>query len=54
MELTAELATGYPDKEITLIHSREYLVGDQFSEKFQNKLKDILRRKKINVLLGKT
>ena len=54
VELSAELATGYPDKEITLIHSREYLVGDQFSEKFQNKLKDILRRKKINVLLGKT
>ena len=51
-ELAAEIAVKYPSKQVTLLHSRDNLVNDDFSNKFQKKLKNILKRFKINLILG--
>ena len=51
-EMAAELVVKYPEKQVTLLHSRENLVNDDFSQKFQKKLKGILKRFKVNLILG--
>ena len=52
-ELAVEIAVQFPEKEVTLIHSGQNLISNDFTDKFQNKLKAILDRYYIKYKLGK-
>lgn len=52
-ELAVEIAVEYPDKEVTLIHSGEHLIGPGFTENFQSRLRSILDRYWVRCKLGK-
>ena len=54
IEIATEIATDYPDKEVTLIHSQEKLAGgDWLSDEFHKKLDNFMDDMKIKRVLGK-
>ena len=53
-ELAVEIAVQFPEKEVTLIHRGQNLISNDFTERFQNKLKAILDRYYIKYKLGET
>ena len=52
VELAGELGTELKDKEITVIHSREKLCGDNMNDKWQKNVKDIMTGMGIKLILG--
>ncbi|XP_051897496.1 ferroptosis suppressor protein 1-like [Pristis pectinata] len=52
VEMAAELKTDYPDKEVTLIHSKIPLADDQLLPSVRQGLKEILLRKGVQLELG--
>ncbi|XP_076807000.1 ferroptosis suppressor protein 1-like [Clavelina lepadiformis] len=52
VELAGEIKTDYPDKEVTIINSRDFLISSRAKPAFQKKLAQALRQKKITVLLN--
>eukprot|EP01132_Coremiostelium_polycephalum_P004745 gene4745-5922_t len=50
-ELAGEIATEFPDKSITLVHSGSKLINDRMNDKFQKKLREKLKNFKVNVIL---
>ena len=54
IEIATEIATDYPDKEVTLIHSQEKLAGgDWLTDEFHKKLDHFMDDMKIKRVLGK-
>eukprot|EP00834_Sanchytrium_tribonematis_P005926 NODE_395_length_8134_cov_0.767393.p1 type:complete len:420 gc:universal NODE_395_length_8134_cov_0.767393:6194-4935(-) len=52
IELCHEIATDYPDKHITLIHSGSQLVPGPYKPQFHHKLRANLHKKQVNVILN--
>ena len=52
VEIAGEIATVYPDKEVTLIHSSSRLARPGLTDGFQNRLKEILAKLNIKVIYG--
>lgn len=52
VELAGELGTDLKDKEITLIHSREKLCGEDLNDNWQKKVKSTLTGMGIKLVLG--
>jgi hypothetical protein len=53
IELAGEIATDFPEVQVTLIHSGETLASpDLFTLKTRNMMLDTLKEKKVNVLLN--
>jgi len=51
VEMAGEIKDRYPDKEVTIIHSRDHLVTMSFGSKFQSNVQDILTDKCVSVIL---
>ncbi len=51
-ELAVELAVEFPEKDVTLVHSRDELIAPGFTDKFQSKLRGILDRYHVQYKLG--
>ncbi|EFA82163.1 hypothetical protein PPL_04583 [Heterostelium album PN500] len=54
VELAAEIATDFKEKQITLVSRSNYLISPQSTEVFMTKLQDKLKQLNINVLLNTT
>jgi len=52
LELACEIKFHHPQKKVTLIHSRQQLIGPGLSGKFHTKLADKLQRLGVEVLLN--
>ena len=52
VELAGEIANDYPQKEVTIIHSREWLVDDKLKQKFLKKIHDVAASLNIKLVLG--
>uniref|UniRef100_A0A8C5QRL0 Ferroptosis suppressor protein 1 n=1 Tax=Leptobrachium leishanense TaxID=445787 RepID=A0A8C5QRL0_9ANUR len=52
VEMAAELKTDYPEKEITLIHSKVALADVDLEPKVRQALKEILLKKGVKLVLG--
>lgn len=50
--MAAEIAERYPDKNVTLVHNKELLVGRGMSEEFYERLDNYLRQLNIDVIKG--
>lgn len=50
-EMAGEISDIYPDKSVTLIHSRDFLVTNGFGAKFQSNVQGILSYKGVTVIL---
>ena len=44
VELAGEILENYPDKQLTLVHSHDELIGERFADKFKQKAADQLRQ----------
>ena len=54
LEMAGEIATDFPDKSVTVVHSRDYLVeGDSLRPAFRDGIKDQLTAKGVKLVLGK-
>lgn len=53
-EQACEIATKYPEKQVTLVAARDYLITDKANASFQAKLLAILERLGIKVIKGMT
>lgn len=52
VEMATDIAEDYPEKEVTLIHSRQALINDTLPEAFQHRLKEIVAKLKLEVIYG--
>ncbi|XP_022107055.1 apoptosis-inducing factor 2-like [Acanthaster planci] len=52
VEMAGEITTDFSDKQVTLIHSRDYLVEGDFSPKFRRGAEEQLRAKGVKLVLG--
>ncbi|XP_053547996.1 LOW QUALITY PROTEIN: ferroptosis suppressor protein 1 [Bombina bombina] len=52
VEMAAEVKTDYPDKEVTLIHSRVALADVELQPSVRQAVKDILLKKGVRLILG--
>lgn len=52
VELAGEIATEFPQKTVTIIHSRERLIDDRMSRKFLHKVHEGVKAMHINTILG--
>ncbi|XP_078483042.1 ferroptosis suppressor protein 1-like [Ciona intestinalis] len=52
VELSGEIKTEFPDKEVTIVSSSEFLVTTRTKSAFQKNIKESLRKKNITVILG--
>lgn len=52
VELAGEIATDYPQKKVTILHSREWLVDDKMKTEFLKKVHDVAASLKIKLVLG--
>ncbi|XP_056386670.1 ferroptosis suppressor protein 1 [Hyla sarda] len=52
VEMAAELKTDYPDKEVTLIHSRVALADVELLPRVRQTIKEILLQKGVRLVLG--
>lgn len=52
VEVAGEIATDYPNKKVTLVHSGDALLAPNLLPKFQKKVFDDLTKLKVEVLLG--
>ncbi|KAM4667770.1 LOW QUALITY PROTEIN: ferroptosis suppressor protein 1 [Amazona ochrocephala] len=52
VEMAAEIKTEYPDKEVTLIHSKTALADVELLASVRQEVKSILLRKGVHLLLG--
>ncbi|XP_033637579.1 apoptosis-inducing factor 2-like [Asterias rubens] len=53
LEMAGEIATDFPDKSVTVVHSRDYLVeGDSLRPAFRDGIKDQLTAKGVKLVLG--
>ena len=53
VEIAAELATDYPEKEVLLFHPNQDLIQSGLRQKTQTNLRNILQRMKVKIKLGK-
>lgn len=51
IEIAGEIATKYPNKKISIIHSNKILASPRFGDAFQNNLKKCLEGKNIQTIL---
>lgn len=52
MELAGEIASDYPNKQVTIVHSRDRLIDDKMSSKFLKKVQNNVKALKITTVLG--
>ncbi|XP_038051097.1 ferroptosis suppressor protein 1-like [Patiria miniata] len=52
VELAGEIATDFSDNQVTIVHSRDYLVEGDLAPKFRKGLVDQLRAKGVKLVLG--
>ncbi|XP_030059283.1 ferroptosis suppressor protein 1 isoform X2 [Microcaecilia unicolor] len=52
VEMAAEIKTDYPDKEVTLIHSRIALANVELQPSVRQSVKEILLKKGVQLILG--
>eukprot|EP01132_Coremiostelium_polycephalum_P004743 gene4743-5920_t len=52
LELAGEIATDFPNKNVTLVHSREKLIYGLLTEKFYKRLHEKISNLKIDLILG--
>ncbi|XP_038051094.1 ferroptosis suppressor protein 1-like [Patiria miniata] len=52
VEMAGEIATDFSDKQVTIVHSRDYLVEGDLAPKFRKGLEDQLRAKGVKLVLG--
>ncbi|XP_074856355.1 ferroptosis suppressor protein 1 isoform X2 [Carettochelys insculpta] len=52
VEMAAEIKTEYPDKEVTLIHSKIALADEELQPCVRQEVKEILLRKRVHLLLS--
>ncbi len=52
VEQAGEVAHYYPDKQVTIIHSKDHLINDKVNSNFQKRLSSVLKNYNIKVLLG--
>lgn len=52
VELAGEIAADFPQKSVTIIHSRDQLIDDRLSQKFLKKIHNGVKDLKINTILG--
>ena len=52
VEICGEIATEYPNKKVTLVHSRDWLVTEETNKKFQKNLMQMLSQLKVECVLG--
>ena len=52
VELAGEIATDYPQKKVTIVHSREWLVDDKLKSQFLKKIHDAASSLNIKLVLG--
>ncbi|XP_038051096.1 ferroptosis suppressor protein 1-like [Patiria miniata] len=52
VEMAGEIATDFSDKQVTIVHSRDYLVEGDLAPKFRKGLDDQLRAKGVKLVLG--
>eukprot|EP01133_Synstelium_polycarpum_P005677 gene5677-6557_t len=52
VEMAGEVATDFPGKKVTLVHSGDRLVHSTMNDKFTKKLRDQLKALKIDVILN--
>ncbi|NXX43863.1 AIFM2 factor, partial [Tricholaema leucomelas] len=52
VEMAAEIKTEYPDKEVTLVHSKEALADVELLDSVRQEVKEILLRKGVHLVLG--
>lgn len=52
VEMAGEIATDYPNKHVTIIHSRDRLIDERLSSKFLKKIHNTVKAMKINTVLG--
>lgn len=50
--MAGEIACDYPDKQVTIIHSRERLIDERMSDKFLKKIHSAVKSMKITTVLG--
>ncbi|XP_071950277.1 ferroptosis suppressor protein 1-like [Antedon mediterranea] len=51
-EIVGEIKVDYPEKEVTLIHSSDVLIGPMMKEKFRNSLRKQLEALGVKLILG--
>ena len=51
-ELAAEISTKYPEKKVTLLHNSKRLIHNDFSDKFQTKIKGMIDSLNVDTILG--
>jgi len=50
--MAGEIANDYPNKHVTIIHSRDRLIDERMSSKFLKKVHSAVKALKINTVLG--
>ena len=51
-ELATEISTKYPEKKVTLLHNSKRLIHNDFSDKFQTKIKGMIDSLNVETVLG--
>ena len=52
VELAGEIAERYSAKLVSIIHKRSYLVSPSYGDQFQRKVKNVLKDRSVQALLG--
>ena len=52
VELVGELASDYPNKNVTLMHNRDQILDERLSQKLIEKIQDGLKALKVETVLG--
>ncbi|KAJ1817323.1 hypothetical protein LPJ75_001750 [Coemansia sp. RSA 2598] len=51
-ELAADIKSDYPDKHVTLVHSRDLPIAGPFKDEFRNHVVDVLKALGVNTVFG--
>ena len=54
VELAGEIAERYSAKLVSIIHKRSYLVSPSYGDQFQRKVKNVLKDRSVQALLGRS